>query len=114
MAAQAHGGGQAGNRYENAVQVQGGGQAGNRYDDGDSAMARAGYQAGNPGIANRLGHRVLDPDDQRLRLDRIYQSEEIEEQGPPGPPCFGPRIILSAWPGHETIQWQHQTTGLAN
>ena len=44
-------------------------------------------------MANRLGHRVLDPDDQRLRLDRIYQSEEIEEQGPPGPRCFGPRIM---------------------
>ena len=36
---------------------------------------------------------MLDPDDQCLRLDKIYQSEEIEEQGPPGPPCFGPRIM---------------------
>ena len=79
MAAQAHGGGQAGNRYENAVQVQGGGQAGNRYDDGNSAMARAGYQVNNLGMAHRLGARMLDPDDQRLRLDKIYQSEEIEE-----------------------------------
>ena len=56
-------------------------------------MARAGYQACNPGMAHRLGARILDPDDQRLRLDKIYQSEEIEEQGPPGPPCFGPRIM---------------------
>ena len=75
MVAQAHGGCQAGNRYENAVQVQGSGQVGNRYDDGNSAMARAGYQAYNPGMANRIGARMLDPDDQRLRLDRIYQSE---------------------------------------
>ena len=67
MAAQAHGGGQAGNRYENAVQVQGGGRAGNRYDDGNSTMARAGYQVNPQGMAHRIGAHMLDPDDQRLR-----------------------------------------------
>ena len=75
------------------AQQQGGGQADNRYDDGNSAMAQAGYQAYDNGVATRLRPRTLDPDDQRLRLDRIYQSERLEEQGPPGPPSFGPWII---------------------
>ena len=75
------------------MQAQGSGHPGNRYDDGNSAIARAGYQAYDTGVANRLGPRTLDPDDQRLRLDKIYQSERLEEQGPPGPPCFGPRIM---------------------
>ena len=75
------------------AQQQGGGQAGNRYDDGNSAMARAGYQAYDNALTSRLGPWILDPDDQRLKLDRIYQFERLEEQGPPGPPCFGSRIM---------------------
>jgi hypothetical protein len=75
------------------AQHQGGGQAGHYYDDGNSAMARAGYPTYDNALASRLGPRALDPDDQRLKLDRIYQSEKLEEQGPPGPACFGPRIM---------------------
>ena len=75
------------------AQYQGGGQAGNRFDDGNSAMAQAGYQAYDNALASRLGPWTLDPDDQRLRLDNIYQLERLEEQDPPGPPCFGPRIM---------------------
>ena len=54
------------------AQQQDGGQAGNRYDDSNSAMARSGYQAYDNALASRLGPRTLDPDDQRLRLDKIY------------------------------------------
>ena len=56
------------------AQQQGGGQADNRYDDGNSVMVRAGYQTYDNALATRLGPRMLDPDDQRLKLDRIYQS----------------------------------------
>ena len=31
--------------------------------------------------------------DSRHRLDRPRMSEKIEEEGPPGPKCFGPRIM---------------------
>ena len=44
-------------------------------------------------IGSRLGSRDLMPDDARLKLDRLYRSEQIESQGPPGPACFGPRIM---------------------
>ena len=33
------------------------------------------------------------PYDIRNKLDRLYVSEYLEEQGPPGPKCFGPRIM---------------------
>ena len=44
-------------------------------------------------MGSRLGSRNLQPDDARLKLDRIYRSELIEIQGPPGPACIGPRIM---------------------
>ena len=44
------------------AQQQGGGQAGNRYN-GNSAMARAGYQAYDNAVGTRLGPWTLDPDD---------------------------------------------------
>jgi hypothetical protein len=33
-------------------------------------------------------------------LDRVYLSEMIESEGPPGPPCFGPRIMREEPPVH--------------
>ena len=60
-------------------------------------MERAGYPryegAYGSTLGSRLGSRVLAPSDARYRLDRIYMSEMLEVQGPPGPACFGPRIM---------------------
>jgi hypothetical protein len=98
------------------VQHQGGGQPRHREDDGNSALARTGYQQPQqqqyqqyeqyqqdqpaqqqnmiPGpIASQLGPRSLAPDDARFKLDRIYQTELVERQGASGPMCFGPRIM---------------------
>ena len=36
---------------------------------------------------------MLAPGDARIKLDRLHWSEILEEQGPPGPKCFGPRIM---------------------
>jgi hypothetical protein len=65
----------------------------NRYDDGYSAMEKAGYPRYEGALGSRLGPRQLSPNDARYKLDRIYMSEMLEEQGPPGPACFGPRIM---------------------
>ncbi|KAK1670554.1 hypothetical protein QYE76_058713 [Lolium multiflorum] len=46
----------------------------------------------NP-LGIRLGERCLPDRDARHRLDRVYLSEMIEAEGPPGPKCFGPRIM---------------------
>lgn len=69
------------------------GQGANRYDDGNSAMERARYQRVEGALGARLGSRQLAPNDARYKLDRIYLSEMLETQGPPGPACFGPRIM---------------------
>jgi hypothetical protein len=101
------------------VQHQGGGQPRHREDDGNSALARTGYQQPQqqqyqqdqqyeqyqqdqsaqqqnmiPGpIASRLGPWSLAPDDARFKLDKIYQTELVERQGALGPMCFGPQIM---------------------
>ena len=54
----------------------------------------------NP-LGCRIGSRDLPPYDQRNRLDRLYLSEILEEQGPPGPVCFAPRIMRERAPGHK-------------
>ncbi|KAK1627581.1 hypothetical protein QYE76_001896 [Lolium multiflorum] len=59
------------------------------YNEADSARPAA-YR--NP-LGERLGERYLPERDARHRLDRVYLSEMIEEEGPPGPKCFGPRIM---------------------
>ena len=61
-------------------------------------MARAGYpraerQVSEGALGARLGPRQLPAHDVRNKLDRIYMSELLEGQGPPGPACFGPRIM---------------------
>ena len=62
-----------------------------RYDEGDSGTERiAAYR--NP-LGERVGERCLPDRDARHRLDRVYLSEMIEAEGPPGPKCFGPRIM---------------------
>jgi hypothetical protein len=97
-----------------AVQPQGAGQLRHREDDGNSALARTGYQQQQqqqgqqyeqyqpeqrqqkmiPGpIASRLGPRSLAADDARFKLDRIYQTELVERQEAPSPMCFGPQIM---------------------
>ena len=77
----------------------------NRYDDGNSALERAGYmrqeRAPENPLGYRIGNRELPPCDQRNRLDRLYLSEILEEQGPPGPVCFAPRIMRERAPGHK-------------
>ena len=44
-------------------------------------------------LQSRLGPRQLPAHDARNKLDRIYMSELLEEQGTPGPACFGHRIM---------------------
>ena len=78
---------------EYVQQPQNVGQGDDRYDDGDSAMARAGYHRVDRALGPRIGARMLAPGDVRNKLDRIYLSEQLEEEGPPGPACFGPRIM---------------------
>ena len=79
-------------------QYQAGGQAQDQYDDGYTAMENAGYpgrrqQETESFLGPRLGQRHLPANDARHRLDRKWLSEMLEEQGPPGPECFGPRIM---------------------
>ena len=78
-------------------------QGPNRYDDGNSAMERV----GNPGyvgqmpegpLGPRLGQRQLPAHNARNKLDSLHLSEYLEEQGPPGPRCFGPRIMYEPPP----------------
>ena len=40
-----------------------------------------------------MGPSELAPDDARNYLDRFYDQDELDQQGPPGPACFGPRIM---------------------
>ncbi|KAK1602599.1 hypothetical protein QYE76_016868 [Lolium multiflorum] len=60
-----------------------------RYDEADSATesVRA-YR--NP-LGERFGERCLPDRDARHRIG--YLSEMVEAEGPPGPKCFGPRIM---------------------
>ena len=64
-----------------------------RLNDGNSRLQQLGYQPDENPLGSRIGTRQLNPADARFRLDRIHQSELVEEQGPPGPACFGPRIM---------------------
>ena len=50
------------------------------------------------GLGGRLGSRQLSPHDARHKLDKIYLSEILEEQGPPGPRCFAPRFMREPAP----------------
>ena len=45
-------------------------------------------------LRSRLGPRQLPAHDVRNKLDRIYLSELLEGQGPPGPACFGDAGIV--------------------
>ncbi|KAK1670916.1 hypothetical protein QYE76_059075 [Lolium multiflorum] len=62
-----------------------------RYGEGDSEVERTRVYR-NP-LGERLGERCLPDQDARHRLDRVHLSEMIESEGPPGPKCFGPRIM---------------------
>jgi hypothetical protein len=44
-------------------------------------------------LADRLGGRSLSAGDARHKLDRLMLSEQLEEQGPPGPACFTSRTL---------------------
>jgi hypothetical protein len=63
----------------------------NLYDEADSGAEKVDYRWN--ALENRLGERCLPEKDARHKMDRIYLSEMIEAEGPPGPPCFGPRIM---------------------
>ncbi|KAK1685933.1 hypothetical protein QYE76_046781 [Lolium multiflorum] len=66
------------------------------YDEADSTADRpVAYR--NP-LGDRVGERHLPERDARHRLDRVYLSEIIKEEGPPGPKCFGPRIMKEGPP----------------
>src|SRR4051812_31072169 len=69
-------------------------QINERYNDGYSEMEYAIHGKNNHyGVQDRILYRDLPSNDARVKLDRLYQSELLEEQGPPGPTCFGPRIM---------------------
>ena len=67
-----------------------------RYNDGDTALRGAGFMQRDQldALAERIGERDLPAGDARMYLDRIQRSALIEEEGPPGPPCFGSRIMM--------------------
>ena len=44
-------------------------------------------------MGSRLGGRNLPDGDQRHRLDDLHESRILEEAVPPGPRCFGDRIL---------------------
>ena len=44
-------------------------------------------------LGSWVGYGQLGPNDARYKLDKLWLSEILEEQGPPGPICFGPRIM---------------------
>ncbi|KAK1600778.1 hypothetical protein QYE76_017989 [Lolium multiflorum] len=67
-----------------------------RYEEVDSGAERVVVYR-NP-LGGRLGERCLPDRDARHRLDRVYLSEIIEAEGPPGPKCFGPRIMKEGPP----------------
>ena len=80
-----------------------------RHDDGDTAMINAGYRRLDQArhaepLGDRLGARHLPTYDARHRLDRIYLTKQLEVQGPPGPACFGPRIMREE-PPVRNFQW---------
>ena len=68
------------------------------YNDGDTAMEAAGYRpkrtprAPEGALGGRVGHRVLEEGDARLKLDRIRVSEIVEEEDVQCPACFASRI----------------------
>ena len=63
------------------------------YDDGDSARERAGFSRKVRGaLGERLGYRDIPEGDMRHRLDQVYMSAIVEEEGPLGPKCFTRRI----------------------
>ena len=61
-------------------------------------MEAAGYQpkrasrASEGALGGRVGHRVLEEGDARLKLDRIRVSKLVEEDDIPGLACFASRI----------------------
>ncbi|KAK1665230.1 hypothetical protein QYE76_053389, partial [Lolium multiflorum] len=61
------------------------------YDESDSEVERTRVHR-NP-LGERLGERCLPDRDARHRLDRVRLSAIVECEGPPGPRCFGPRIM---------------------
>ncbi|KAK1615417.1 hypothetical protein QYE76_020934 [Lolium multiflorum] len=61
------------------------------YDESDSEVERTRVHR-NP-LGERLGERCLPDRDARHRLDRVHLSAIVECEGPPGPRCFGPRIM---------------------
>ena len=52
---------------------------------------------------------MLAPGDVRNKLDRIYLSEQLEEEGPPGLACFGPRIMREPPPPVSQFQLGRNT-----
>ena len=84
------------------LQYRGGVHAANYYDDDDegdgySARANAGYpsqvRAVRENMGYRLGGRNLPKTDQRHKLDDLHETRILEEAVPPGPRCFGDRIL---------------------
>ena len=51
-----------------------------RLNDGNSRLQQLGYQPDENPLGSRIGTRQLNPADARFRLDRIHQSELVEEQ----------------------------------
>ncbi|KAK1660281.1 hypothetical protein QYE76_048440 [Lolium multiflorum] len=62
-----------------------------RYEEADSGTER--IAAYRNTLGDRLGERCLPDRDAGHKLDRMYLSEMVEAEGPPGPKCFGPRIM---------------------
>ena len=72
-------------------------------------MERAGFYRVDGALGERIGARTLPTGDARYKLDRIYMSEKLEEEGPPGPACFGPRIMKEPPPPVSQFQLGRST-----
>ncbi|KAK1631916.1 hypothetical protein QYE76_006231 [Lolium multiflorum] len=79
-----------------------------RYDEADSTRFTA-YR--NP-LGERVGERHLPERDARHRLDRVYLSEMIEAEGPPGPKCFGPRIMKEQPPESALVSFLRENRNI--
>ena len=78
---------------DKAADLRAGNPLGNRIGVRESDL-----WVGNP-LGDRIGIRQLDPNDARNRLDKLRIAQILEEQGAPGPKCFGPRIMREPPPG---------------
>src|SRR3954464_1685493 len=56
-----------------------------------------------PAMSLRLGPRAIGENDARHRIEQLQQDNQAEDDVPPGPTCFGPRIRQEQFPKGFTL-----------